>query len=302
MLQTSIGWDCGDWCSSKIRSHRFSFSACCSRINAHMEESLVEEHHSNGTIEVTVREIQKQIRVMKSALEERMKCEVLSRHPILAFSVEHAGRLMLRYEVVLDGCTAYELHAGKPYRRQLVEFWERVCCTPIRPGKTSKIGSQVASADHDTKWSSQKRGMFGDAQRWTDGTFKCLTTLKGTPWNPNLAAGEMSADAFREDMTVAQPAPSAVAPVLVAAAPVDRAASRSYIRRPDAQKYGYSIGCRSVRRARLLVRTLKTVAGCWSNAWLKTKKRKLGQKQRSFALAAGRRVESNQQRETNEKC
>ena len=30
-----------------------------------MVESLVEEHQSNGTIEVTVREIQKQIIVMK---------------------------------------------------------------------------------------------------------------------------------------------------------------------------------------------------------------------------------------------
>ena len=39
-----------------------------------MEESPVEEHQSNGTIEVTVREIHKQVRVMKSALEERMKC------------------------------------------------------------------------------------------------------------------------------------------------------------------------------------------------------------------------------------
>ena len=59
-----------------------------------MEESLVEEHQSNGTIEVTVREIQKkQVRVMKNALEERMKCEVLSRHPILAFLVEHAEEI-----------------------------------------------------------------------------------------------------------------------------------------------------------------------------------------------------------------
>ena len=64
-----------------------------------MEESPVEEHQSNGTIEVTVREIQKQVRVMKSALEERMKCEVPSRHPILAFLVEHARKLMSRYQV-----------------------------------------------------------------------------------------------------------------------------------------------------------------------------------------------------------
>ena len=68
-----------------------------------MEESPVEEHQSNGTIEVTVREIQQQVRVMKSALEERMKCEVPSRHPILAFLVEHAGRLMSRYQVGRDG-------------------------------------------------------------------------------------------------------------------------------------------------------------------------------------------------------
>ena len=37
----------------------------------------------NGTIEVTVREIQKQVRVMRSALEERIKCEVPSRHPVV---------------------------------------------------------------------------------------------------------------------------------------------------------------------------------------------------------------------------
>ena len=61
---------------------------------------------------------------MKSALEERMKCEVLSRHPIMAFLVEHAGRLMSRYQGGPDGRTAYELRAGKPYRRQLVEFGE----------------------------------------------------------------------------------------------------------------------------------------------------------------------------------
>ena len=114
-----------------------------------MEESPVEEHQSNGTIEVTVREIQKQIRVMKSALEERMKCEVPSRHPILAFPVEHAVKLMLSYQVGRDGRTAYELHAGKPYRRQLVEFGERVRhANSTWRCKTSITGSQVARYRH----------------------------------------------------------------------------------------------------------------------------------------------------------
>ena len=75
-----------------------------------MELSLVEEHQSNGTIEVTVRETQKQVRVMNEKLEERMTREVLSKHPILAMS---------RYQVGRDGRAAYELHAGKPYRKQL---------------------------------------------------------------------------------------------------------------------------------------------------------------------------------------
>ena len=76
----------------------------------------------------------KKIRVMRSALEERMKCEVPSRHPILAFLVEHAGRLMSKYQVGRDDRTAYELYAGKPYRRQLSEFGERVYFKPIRLG------------------------------------------------------------------------------------------------------------------------------------------------------------------------
>ena len=37
-----------------------------------LEERPVDEHQSNGVIEVSVREIQKQIRVMKSALDERL--------------------------------------------------------------------------------------------------------------------------------------------------------------------------------------------------------------------------------------
>ena len=81
-----------------------------------------------------MREIQKQVRVMKSVLEERMKCEVPSRHRILTFLVEHAGKLMSRYQVGRDGRTANELHSGKPFRKQLNEFGERVYFMSIRPG------------------------------------------------------------------------------------------------------------------------------------------------------------------------
>ena len=228
-----------------------------------MEESRVEEHQSNGTIEVTVREIQKQVRVMKSALEERIKCDVPSRHPILAFLVEHAGRLMSRYQVGRNGRTAYELHAGKPYRRQLVEFGERVYFMPIRPGgaRQAKLdpkwqdGAFLGIRDRsDEMLIMTTSGVYKtrnvrrrpELERWD---FEFLMTLKGTPWNPNPAAGEMAADALPTDMAVSMPAPAPVPQVVVAAALVDRAASRVCIKKADVQKYGYSMncpGCRSV--------------------------------------------------------
>ena len=162
-----------------------------------------------------------------------------------------------------DGRTAFELHAGRPYRRQLVEFGERVYFMPIRPG-----GARQAKLD--PKWQDAAfidirdrsdemlimtpSGVYKtrnvrrrpELERWD---FEFLTTLKGTPWNPNPAAGEMAADALPADMAASMPTHAPVPQVVVAAAaPVDRAASRLYIRRSDVQKYGYMIcpGCRSV--------------------------------------------------------
>ena len=189
-----------------------------------MEESLVEEHQSNCTVEVTVREIQKQVILMKSALEERMKCEMLWRRPILAFLKEHAGKIMSRYQVGRDGRTAYELHAGKPYRRQLVEFGERVYFMPIRPGSARQAkldpkwqdGAFIGITDRsDEMLIMTPSGVYKtrnvrkrfELERWD---FKFLTTLKGTPWNLNPAAGEMAADALSADMAVPMPAPPPV--------------------------------------------------------------------------------------------
>ena len=42
-----------------------------------------------------------------------------------------------------------------------------------------------------------------ELERWD---FEFLTTLKGMPWNPNPAAGELAADALPADMAVPMPA------------------------------------------------------------------------------------------------
>ena len=83
-----------------------------------------------------------------------------------------------------------------------------------------------------------------ELERWG---FEFLMTLKGTPWNPNPAAGEMAADALPAGMAVPMPAPAPVPQIAVAAAPVDRAARGLYIKKADVQKFGYSMNCPGCR-------------------------------------------------------
>ena len=161
-------------------------------------ESPVEEHQSNGTIEVTVREIQKQVRMMKSALEERIKCDVPSRHPILAFLVEHAGRMMSRCQVGRDGRTSTTcMLASRTADSWLIS--QTSVLMPIRPGGARQAtldpkwqdGAFIGIRDRSDEMLIMKpSGVYKtrnvrrrtELERWD---FEFLTTL----WSPNPAAG-----------------------------------------------------------------------------------------------------------------
>ena len=95
-------------------------------------------------------------------------------------------------------------------RRQLVEFGERVYFVPIRPGgaRQAKLdpkwqdGALIGIRDRSDEMLIMTPSGVSKArnvrrrravERWD---FEFLTTLKGTPWNPNLAAGEMAAGAL----------------------------------------------------------------------------------------------------------
>ena len=95
------GWGCGDWCSHQIRNRELAILAVkraaqsrCPAIEFVMDETAVEEHPSNRTIEVTVRDIHKLFRVKRSAMEGRLKSSVPSWHPILSFLIKQAAQLM----------------------------------------------------------------------------------------------------------------------------------------------------------------------------------------------------------------
>lgn len=69
-------------------------------------------------------------------MQDHLKYGIPSRHPIIAWVVEHAGELLSSFQIGPHGRTAYEGARGKPSRRSLVEFGEKV---HYRTGKLDSV-------------------------------------------------------------------------------------------------------------------------------------------------------------------
>ena len=99
-----------------------------------MEASPVGSHQSNGIIERYAQEIEKQVRIMKSALEERWGLRLDAKRPVIPWLIEHAAFLLNRLQVGKDGKTAYERCKGKPAKTAGIEFGELVLWRRQRRG------------------------------------------------------------------------------------------------------------------------------------------------------------------------
>ena len=91
-----------------------------------VEASPVGHSASNGVAERAIREVEQQIRTMRSALETRWGVKLDGRHPIFAWMAENAAVLINRFLVGRDGKTAYERSKGKKSKMMGLEFGERV--------------------------------------------------------------------------------------------------------------------------------------------------------------------------------
>ena len=81
---------------------------------------------------MAVKETKRQVRAMKSALEEKMGLKIHSRHPILAWVGRHACFMLSRFRVGVDGRIAYEKSRGRRWKRPSVTFGERVWFKPLK--------------------------------------------------------------------------------------------------------------------------------------------------------------------------
>ena len=95
------------------------------------ENSPVDESQSNGVIERAVQDVEGMVRTLKDQLETSYSTKIESGHPVLTWLVNHAGMLLSRFQIGVDGNTAYERLKGKPFRRKVIPFGECVHFQPL---------------------------------------------------------------------------------------------------------------------------------------------------------------------------
>ena len=88
------------------------------------EASPVGSSSSNGVVERAIASVGGQVRVGRSALEDRWGVTLDSRHPVFTWMAEYAAVLLNRFEVGRDGKTAFERCKGKKSKTLGLEFGE----------------------------------------------------------------------------------------------------------------------------------------------------------------------------------
>ena len=107
-----------------------------------VEQSPVGSSASNGVVERAILSVEQQVRVFKSAVEDRLGVKVGAWHSVVPWLVEYAVVLLNRMEVGKDGMTAFERCKGRRARTLGIEFGEGVLWKrkPIR-GAWGKFSS-----------------------------------------------------------------------------------------------------------------------------------------------------------------
>ena len=219
-----------------------------------MQESPVGDHQANGSIEVAIRELKKQVRVLKSSVEEKLGLVLDDQCPMLAWIPRHSAFLLSKFRVGEDGKTPEERRAGKRWRRPLIAFGERVYFRPVRTGNQKKndfeskfmeghyVGTNSRTAELlvMTKHGVVRGISFNrmpEEQRWSNVGFE---ELKGLPWNMFPREKET----LELPLPVPLPEMMAAPQVVVVVEPAAPGRRRLYILKADIERYGVTFGCR----------------------------------------------------------
>ena len=138
------------------------------------------------------------LRVHALALERKLGHRVPSRHPLMAWLVEHVADISTKYMRGIDGRTAYERLFGKQVHEECLEFGERVMWKH-RPNKDMNVllearwteglwlGRAWGTPHHrigntESIWEARAVQRRPASQRWFP---DLLGAIRATPWqNP----------------------------------------------------------------------------------------------------------------------
>ena len=220
------------------------------------EESPVGSSASNGVIERGVQTVEGQIRVIKNALEERLKIKIPGTHCILSWMVEFSGVLVNRYEVGKDGRTPYERSRGKKSKLLGLEFGEKLNFRRTRaPGRMAKLECLwedgiflgYRSGSGETIVGTSK-GVFRTRtvqrkpweQRWGS---ENLDMVVGTPWKTSGEQDKESDEGIMPEIVVRMEVPDAEKIDRPVARPVEFVPRRVYLRSKEFDEHGFTPGC-----------------------------------------------------------
>ena len=116
-----------------------------------LQNSPKGESQSNGAAENAVQQVEDQVRCMKLGLEDRLRRNIPTNHPLVAWVVQYAGDLLSTYLIGHDGKTPIQRLTGKVAREEILEMGESVLYRSYQ--------------DTDVKLAARWHGGFGLGER-----------------------------------------------------------------------------------------------------------------------------------------
>ena len=231
-------------------------------VTAIPESSPVGSKGSKGSMENGVKQIEGLARTHRDAVEQSQKIKVEHKSPIVPWLVLWTSYVYNRLSVDANGRTPYEKTKGKPFRKELVPFGERVFWLPLT--RAQKQGRSLNKLED--KW---RIGHFLGVKEGTDESYigledgqvirtrairrmmatarvspDTLLAVKGVPWSPNPAKVSKREVPIDVDVQIGRSGiEEKELPKVPEFEPKESGVRRTYIRRNELEEYGYTLGC-----------------------------------------------------------
>ena len=217
-----------------------------------VEHSQKHSSQSNGIVERAVQSVEAQMRVIRSAIEEKMEVKIGGKHAIWAWVAEYSSYLLNRFEVGKDGKTAYERCKGKKAKVLGLEFGEGILWKrrPIG-GKLAKLSCMWEDGIFLGVKGTTEKIIVGDAggihrtrsiqrkpreERWNKDNLKMVA---GVPWKKSEDDPEVDG----EGMECRELTEKEKEEIDKATAWKDAVPRRASIRKQDIKDHRMTVGC-----------------------------------------------------------